>query len=99
MILYNVTVKVDKEIHLEWLNWMRSEHIPAVLDTGKFTDFRICRLLQDEPDGVTYAIQYFSPDLETLIRYQQEDARRLQQEHAARFEGRYAAFRTAMEII
>lgn len=99
MILYNVTVKVDVEVHQQWLEWMRLKHIPEVMATGKFSEFRICRLLHEEPDGVTYAVQYFSPDLETLQRYQQEDAQRLQEEHAMLFSGRYAAFRTAMEVL
>jgi hypothetical protein len=34
MILYNVTVSVDPEIHDEWLAWMKSKHIPDVLATG-----------------------------------------------------------------
>jgi hypothetical protein len=27
MILYNVTVNIDHDIHEEWLNWMRSNHV------------------------------------------------------------------------
>ena len=35
MIIYNVTSNIDESIHDEWLNWMRQEHIPQVLGTGK----------------------------------------------------------------
>jgi len=99
MILYNVTVKVDKDIQADWLQWMRSEHIPAVMATGKFTEYRICRMLHEEEDGKTYAVQYFCPDMETFYQYQQEHAARLQQEHKKRYEGRYVSFRTLMEVI
>ena len=27
MIIYNVTIKLDPEIHEDWLSWMRRHHI------------------------------------------------------------------------
>ena len=59
MILYNVTVKIDKTMAADWLHWMLSEHIPAVMGTGQFQSSRISRLL-DQPadDDETYVIQY-----------------------------------------
>ena len=99
MVIYNVTVNVDTEVQEAWLEWMYEVHIPEMMATGKFLDYRICRILQDEIEGVTYAVQYFSPDLATLVRYQDTDARRLQEVHAQRFSGRYVAFRTAMEVL
>ena len=37
MIIYNVTVSlVDQTIHEEWLNWMKTKHIPDVMNTGCF---------------------------------------------------------------
>ena len=36
MILYNVTIKVDHDIHDEWMEWMKQTHIPQVLETGLF---------------------------------------------------------------
>lgn len=99
MLIYNVTIKIDSDVQQTWLDWMQSEHIPAVMRTGKFNDFRICRLLHEEQDGATYAIQYFCPDLATMYAYQQEDARRLQDEVAERFNGKYVVFRTLMEVL
>lgn len=99
MILYNVTVKVDSAIHEEWLEWMRRHHIPATMATGKFREFKLCRLLHEEPDGVTYAVQYFSPDMKTFHQYYANDAPRLQQTHKERFGDRFVAIRTLMEVI
>ena len=30
MYTYNVTVSVDASVHEEWLEWMRSTHMPEV---------------------------------------------------------------------
>ncbi len=50
---------------------MQKVHIPDVMATGLFLEYRMGRLLgMDEPDGVTYAIQYYATDMATLEQYQ-----------------------------
>lgn len=100
MILYNVTVKVDLDIHDEWLNWMKTAHIPDVMNTGLFIEHKICRLLYiDESDGITYAFQYFCKDLDTLKHYQAEFGPALQADHTNRYKDKFVAFRTLMEVV
>jgi len=99
MILYNVTVKVERDTHDDWLQWMKEVHIPDVLATGFFTENKLCRLLIDETDGFTYSIQYFCTDMDTLEQYQKEHATRLQQEHQEKYDGKFVAFRTLMEVV
>ena len=100
MIVFNETIKIDETIHQEWLAWMKEVQLPNVMATGKFTEHRICRLLHDDEDGgVTYAIQYYSPDMETFQQYQQEHAAQLQRSHMDRYRDRYVAFRTLMEMV
>ncbi|MEN9600367.1 MAG: hypothetical protein RL596_2691 [Bacteroidota bacterium] len=57
MLVYNVTTKVSSAIHHDWLAWMQKIHIPAVMQTGCFTEYKILRLLDiDDSEGPTYAI-------------------------------------------
>lgn len=99
MILYNVTVKILNEVKDDWLNWMKVVHIPDVMNTGLFVENKICRIIEDEPDGTTYAIQYFCKDMDAFMKYQNEYAKELQKEHTQRYDGKYVAFRTLMEVI
>jgi hypothetical protein len=99
MILYNVTVNVDDAAAEEWVVWMKTVHIPEVLDTGMFLSNRFCRLMIDEESGVTYSVQYVLKDLETFKLYQQVYAPALQKSHHEKYEGKYVAFRTVMEIL
>lgn len=73
MIIYNVTIKVDWAIHDKWMEWLKQEHIPSMLQTGCFHDSKILRLLEtDDYDGPTYAIQYHafsSEDYKKFILY------------------------------
>lgn len=99
MIMYNVTINVDESIHEEWLRWMKEVHIPDVMATGMFTENRICRIEAFEQGGISFAIQYIAPDREYYDRYQEEFAPKLQKEHTARYQGKFAAFRTTLEVI
>jgi len=100
MILYNVTVKIDKDVEAEWLQWMKEDHIPEVMDTGLFTENKLCRLLSiDDPDGTTYAIQFFCIGLDEFILYQEKYAPGLQEKHSKLFKGKFVIFRTLMEVL
>ena len=99
MILYNVTVSIDPAIADDWVNWMRSNHIPDVMATGCFIESRISRVHGEEEGGVTYAITYLSPSQEKMDEYQQQHAPVLQKDHAERYSGKFAAFRTILSVI
>lgn len=99
-IVYNVTVKISNMVAKEWLSWMKETHIPDVMMTGKFLEWRIQRILGDEdPEASTFAIQYIAPSMDEFLDYNQHHAKALQEEHTARYEGKYVAFRTLMEIV
>ena len=101
MILYNVTVKIDTNIHEEWLQWMKTVHIPDVMATNCFIEHKIMRMIEPPTDehGTTYAIQYFCKDVPTLHNYWKEHAPALQADHTKRYNGRFGAFRTVMELV
>jgi len=100
MILYNVTVKIDPSIESDWVEWMKTVHIPDVMKTGLFKEYKLCRLLYlEETDGVTFAVQYLCKNMETLERYQKEFAKELQRDHTERYKNKYVAFRTLMEVL
>ncbi|NSL89588.1 DUF4286 family protein [Chitinophaga solisilvae] len=100
MIIYNVTTKVATDTHLSWLKWMREEHIPAMLNTGLFHDCRICRLLeQDDTEGPTYAIQYFTDSTENYQRFRSEHEQALRQRGYDLFGDRFIAFNTIMQVV
>ena len=80
---------------------MREVHVPEVIATGCFTENKMMRLLDPPADeeGVTYAIQYFCKNMETLRHYWKNFAPALQADHTQRYEGKFVAFRTVMELV
>lgn len=99
MILYNVTVSIDPQIQEEWLQWMKTKHIPDVMATGCFIESRISRVHAEEDGGLTFAISYVSVSREKYDEYKENFAPALQKEHSDKFQGQFAAFRTLLSII
>lgn len=100
MIIYNITTKVHSAIATDWLQWMQTEHIPEVMATGCFSEFKIVRLLEvDESEGATYAVQYHAADLETLQRYRQQHAPALAAAAFDRWGDGFISFRSVMQVI
>lgn len=95
-VVYNVTVSVDPEIAEDWANWMQEKHIPEVMQTGAFAESRFCKINGEEEGVTTYATTYIAHSQEALDEYAQKFAPALQADHKARFEGRFAAFRTTL---
>ncbi len=99
MILYNVTISIDENVHDEWLNWMKTVHIPDVMKTGMFVDNKICRIHGEEEGGKAYSIQYLAESWDHYNRYQEEFAQALQKDHLDRYSGKFGAFRTILEVV
>ena len=98
MIIYNVTLNIDKSIHKEWLEWVK-EHIPQVLATGKFKEAKLTKVLVDDDEADTYSIQYRAYSREALDAYYTEHAERLKQDGLKRFADKMLAFRTELEVV
>lgn len=98
MIIYNVTVNVDYDIHDEWLDWMKEVHIPEVLNTGLFFEAKMSRILAEEEGGKSYSIQYTCDSMESYEKYRDQFAPHLQQKHTEKYAGKFVAFRTLLRI-
>jgi hypothetical protein len=100
MFLYNVTIGIDKEIEQEWVTWMKAEHIPDVLNTGLFLNYKMYKVLHDNDDGsISYSVQYFAETLENVVQYLEKFAPALIEKHKQKYGGRHVAFRTLLQEI
>lgn len=100
MIVYNITSKVRWEITEGWLTWQVEGQIPAILKTGSFDNYQLYRLLdQDEEEGPTFVIQFFTSELERYQQFMIEFAPELQQAGWDKWGEGVISFRTLMELI
>ena len=99
MILYNVTSSLEPTAAEQWLEYMRTTHMPEVMATGFFIKSQLCRLLNEEDNGITYAAQYYCLSLEQLDEYQARCAPALRADLETHFAGKYVSFRTILEVV
>lgn len=100
MYIYNVTVKVEKSIADQWLEWLKNEHIPDVLSTKCFTDAKLLEILElNDEEGPTYAIQYFANTEEDYRNYISQFAEGLRQNGFDKWGNKFIAFRTLMKAV
>ncbi len=101
MILYSVTLNIEKDVHDEGLVWMKSVHVPSVMKTGLFLENKILRLLNEEElnTGITYSFQYFLKDLTALEIFQKDFEDALDAELYKKYRNKFVEFRTVLEVL
>ena len=99
--VYRVAIRVDHEVAEEWLEWMRTVHVPEVLDTGCFTGCTISR--QVEPVDVgsrgSFVLEYGLASVEQFEQYQTRHADALREAHTSRYAGRFEASRSISTVV
>lgn len=100
MILYNVTVAIDKKVETDWITWMKQVHIPEVMETNQFEDYKFFKVLNTEdPESSSYSVQYFAADMKNIQMYMAAFAPELQQKALLKFPNQMAAFRTLLQSV
>ncbi|MTI30524.1 DUF4286 family protein [Xanthovirga aplysinae] len=100
MILYNVTVNIDPEVEEKWLNYMKNIHIPEVMKTGCFSEYKFFRLVSEgAQEGTNYAIMYYAPSMDQIDLYLEKYAEKLRQDHQEKFKDKMVAFRSLLESV
>lgn len=99
MVLYNVTVSIEADIEAEWLDWMKTVHIPDVLKKGPFIRCVFSKIQGMEAQETSYSLLYFCESQAQLTVYLENQAPLLQEAHTLRFKDKFVAFRTVLQVI
>lgn len=100
MYLFNETVGIDASVEQEWLAWAQAVYVPAVLNTGLFTGYKLYKVLHDSEDGsISYSVQFFSASLENVVQFLEVFAPPLVEQQRQKFNNKHIAFRTLLEEV
>jgi hypothetical protein len=100
MLLYNITIGIDKEVEYEWLHWMKTVHIPEVMRTNLFSDFKIYKVLHEtDEEDTSYSIQYLAQNLDQVNLYFEKFAPAILEKLRLRFKDKHVAFMTLLEEV
>lgn len=99
-IIYNVTIKVESKIAGAWLQWLLNEHIPSIMQTKCFVDYKVVRLIEvDDSEGPTYAMQYYAPSKADYNRYIEIYASEMHKLSFEKWNHQFIAFSSVMEVV
>jgi hypothetical protein len=100
MFVYNISIKITPEIESKWVQWQMQEHIPEMMSTNLFSEYKFFHLLeQDETDGITYVVQFFTPSMAKYNEYIEKYAPQLRKKALDKWGNNFIAFRTIMELV
>ena len=97
MIIYNVTVTLNENIHSRWVEWIRHEHITEVLSTRLFKKAILSRIISNKE--LTYTIAYYAENSSKLESYKKNYSNQLRQKSFEKFGDSALSFRTELEFI
>ena len=100
MILYNTTYSIAREVSQDWLRWMKTFYVPAVMATGLPVSHKILRLLTElDNAGDTFSVQLDFKTRTDYETYLSQHADAMQQRIQHRFTGQFVSFDTLLEEI
>lgn len=99
MIVYNVTVNIVAEKEAEFVTWMKQTYIPRVMETGFFTEHRFLKLLQETEDGINFAAQFHTEDLDKMLHFDRVHAKAIDDLLHDTFQADYISFRSLLESV
>ncbi|MDD6209874.1 MAG: DUF4286 family protein [Bacteroidales bacterium] len=102
MIVFNTTYHIEKEIEEEVLRYITGVYIPAVIDSGRLSEPRLCRILgasDEDEGGESYSLQFEAGSIDELEEWYAEQGLALHKALISHFGDRVAAFATLLQPV
>ncbi len=100
MLIYNITIQPEWQIHDAWLLWMYETYVPYAMDSGCFEKYQLVQLLEvDDTEGPTYALQLYATSKADYNRYLELYLPQIEQQSIEKWEGSLVSFATLMQVM
>lgn len=100
LLIYNVTYKIEREIHGPWLKFFERDYLPVVMETNTVDSYQLTRLLGvDESDGLTYCLLLNFSSRPAFNIYQQNHALSHQKMLDGQFKGKFVSFPSMLDVV
>ena len=100
MLIFNTTYLVSDKARAKWLNWVREQHIPFMLDSTYFLKPQVTRIITSaEQEGTSYSVQFHIEDMRTLKKWNQEFSAIFKENCSQEFGTEVIFFTTVLEIV
>jgi len=99
MFIYNITILIEESIEQQWLSWIKTNYIPAVMETGFFQSYELLQLMDSPNEELTYCLQFRTDEISSLQSYQNLYAPQIEQEQLLAFANQLVTFSSTMKLI
>ena len=96
MLTYQVKITIDYSVEFEWLEWMKTKHVPDVIATGLVRSFQILKPINSE---ALYFFHYHFASEADFETYQFEFAQALKEHPQKKFTDLFTAEREVFQWI
>jgi len=99
-LLYNITIKISKDLSASWLEAMKQNILPSCTDGKIIVSSQVNKILLDEGDGDdTFAVQFIFVSKEIYDEVGLRSLAKFLKLLDAQFLKKYVYFTTKMEIL
>jgi len=100
MIIFNTTYCVPETVFEKWNGWVRGFHIPRMLETGYFSEPRLCKVLAEAEDaGDSYSLQFQAENMDTLLSWNEKFGKESENNFSREFGTEVLYFSTILEVL
>jgi len=93
-------MKVNHDIVNKWIAWQKEEHIPEIMATKLFDDYKMFHLFEhDDKGSATFTVQYFTSSIERYNQYISSFALLLREKALAKWGDQFTGFRSVMKTV
>ena len=99
MLVYDLNIKIDKDIHEEWVEWMQQVYIPKAIESNHFEYCRVFKHQRNEKGGKTYSFHFYVKSFEDMEAFLDNEEIPLLEEHQNKFRGRYFLTKSYLDFL
>ncbi len=97
MILFNLTILANQEIHEELKSWILKEFLPSITEEKLFGSLSLLKLLNSPNEGVTYALQFKATDENVINKFREHHLPLLENKAQLEYANKIYFFESLME--
>ncbi|RYE36131.1 MAG: DUF4286 family protein [Sphingobacteriaceae bacterium] len=99
MFLYNITFLIDEPIEQQWLDELKNNYIPMIMETGFFQSYQLLQVTDSPNEGLTFCLQFRTNEISSLQSYQNLYAMQTEGNFQQIFTNQMVTFTSTMKLI
>lgn len=100
MLIFNTTYQVTTNHTENWIQWIKTEHIPFMLKSEVFIEPQITKIVGSEDEtGTSFSVQFKINDMDTLVLWHNQYATEFQDKVSSKFGTEVVFFSTVLELL